>query len=213
MYAITEVIPTLENEIPFEYTDKESIYQDGYSRGRAIAKNLDLPEIGMTTWHGGRYVTVDRENITEIAFNQAYESESVDRDFSPFEFTARELNNIAAWMDSVEDDSIPYFDPWCAFDSGISDGIESVLSKRLKPIIQEDIISCVRKAYLEKCCGRGHREIPIARRNMLAFMDKRAIKLDDREFYNNCQIDVYRILAEEKKLCDRLTRDGVRYYG
>lgn len=77
---------------------KEEIMFDGHDRGF---------EIGVYN----RDETEDYEKYLEIC----YEVEENSRQFSPFEFTAKELNDL----EETED-----FEVWEAFELGIQDGIE-----------------------------------------------------------------------------------------
>lgn len=84
--------------------NKKEAYQKGKERGEAIVEYMeDLP-------------TDYDEAITE-----AYQIEENDRQFSPFEFTAQELNS-AQYPDEL----------WDKFEEGISDGIENAINKRIR---------------------------------------------------------------------------------
>ena len=100
-------------------TTKQEIRNMGFDRGRNIASWVDLPEIGQVIpkdidWVG--YCDVSKENQYDVWVMYCNESESLDRQNSPFEFTAHDLNEIA--------DSKPY-DPWDVFESGIAAGISA----------------------------------------------------------------------------------------
>lgn len=111
--------------IPAAYVGELSeIYLRGFERGYNAASWQDLPEIGSKL---PRHI--DYQGIGEIETGQdqadalqmlASESESNGRDFSPFEFTAHELNE--------REDSE---DAWEAFDEGISDGILANIGERI----------------------------------------------------------------------------------
>ena len=98
-------------------------YERGFERGFNCASWQDLPEIG---WKIPRHIdyvgysVVDEENQGDVWEMMCFESESGARDFSPFEFTAHDLNEIA--------DSKPY-DVWEVFDNGITAGIRSYWRK------------------------------------------------------------------------------------
>lgn len=103
---------------------KREIYQTGYNRGWNVATWQDMPKIGDSIpknmdWVG--YGTVDRDNQIEVWSMFCSEAESRDRDFSPFEFTAHNLNEIA--------ESKPY-DVWEVYDAGILAGINAGRRKR-----------------------------------------------------------------------------------
>ena len=111
--------------IPAAYAGELSeIYLSGFERGYSAASWQDLPEIGSKL---PRHI--DYQGIGEIETEQdqadalqmlASESESNSRDFSPFEYTAHELNE--------REDSE---DAWEAFDEGISDGILANIGERI----------------------------------------------------------------------------------
>jgi len=111
--------------IPAAYAGELSeIYLSGFERGYNAASWQDIPEIGSTLSK-----SVDYQGIGEIESTHdqadalqmlASESESNSRDFSPFEFTAHDLNE--------REDSE---DAWQAFDEGISDGILANIGERI----------------------------------------------------------------------------------
>ena len=87
--------------------EQKGWYQDGIDRGVAVADSIAPEKVG-DKWDCaiGKLLEWD-EMISEL-----YESESNSRQFSPFEMTAKEIN------DSEYPDEL-----WEAFDSGISEGI------------------------------------------------------------------------------------------
>lgn len=104
-------------------TTKQAIRSRGYQRGWNVASWCDLPEIGMEIpkhidWVG--YDTVDADNRRDVWEMYYNESESNDRQFSPFEFTAHELNELA--------ETKPY-DPWQIFEDGLRAGIAAYWRK------------------------------------------------------------------------------------
>ena len=115
--------------VPAQYDVKGStdalgisdIYLAGYSRGWNCASWQDMPEIGSTvrTDAEGKVEIEDENDQAEVMASLASESESNDRSFSPFEFTAKELND--------REDSE---DAWEAYDAGISDGISANIASR-----------------------------------------------------------------------------------
>lgn len=99
------------------------IYLAGYSRGWNCASWQDIPEIGSTvrTDADGEVDIEDENDQADVMSSLAFEAESNDRDFSPFEFTAKELND--------REDSEG---AWEAFEAGISDGISANIASRFK---------------------------------------------------------------------------------
>lgn len=98
------------------------IYLAGYSRGWNCASWQDVPEIGSTvrTDAEGKVEIEDENDQADVMASLASESESNDRSFSPFEFTAKELND--------REDSEG---AWEAYDAGISDGIAANVASRI----------------------------------------------------------------------------------
>lgn len=90
-------------------TTKQEIKEWGYNHAQGIPENnYDRPfehciEQGFN-WEN------DQELIQGTAFNEFYEAESNSRQFSPFEFTAKDLNDMR--------DDKPY-DVWEVFEEGI----------------------------------------------------------------------------------------------
>lgn len=103
-------------------THKSIIFQDGIERGRAVASWIDLPQIGsvVLTESDGRIV-ITKENQADVWVSLCYDAESNGRQYSPFEFTARELNDLH--------ESKPY-DVWEVFESGITEGINREWSEQ-----------------------------------------------------------------------------------
>ena len=96
--------------------NRREIARMGRTRGYNIASWQDLPEIGAeipkhVDWVG--YGKVSKENIRDVWELLCAEAESNSRQFSPFEFTAKELNDLA--------ETKPY-DPWEVYDSALQKG-------------------------------------------------------------------------------------------
>ncbi len=89
-------------------------YERGFDRGYTCASWQDLPSDSDVD---------DGDSHWDTVQFQAYEAESNDRDFSPFEFTASEFNK--ARNSEAR---------WEAFDAGISDGIQSNIADRIKAL-------------------------------------------------------------------------------
>ena len=112
-----------------KFGEAEDAYLKGFDRGFNCASWQDLPEVDsvVRTDSDGR-VTVDEGNMWDVVQSLAYESESNDRQFSPFEFTAAEFN-VA---DEDEESEVSTDELWEAFDEGISDGISANIQERMK---------------------------------------------------------------------------------
>jgi hypothetical protein len=107
--------------MPSKYRGKaKDAYERGRERGSNIASWQDLPDVGTTVYtdaEGKQVVTED--NQWDIVQSLAFEAESNDRSFSPFEFTASEFNK-ARNSETL----------WEAFDEGITDGIMDNIKQR-----------------------------------------------------------------------------------
>lgn len=103
----------------------------GYNRGYNIVKSIDLVDIG--DYGDGQFLD-ERENVKitsnnwlEFHTNIAYEYESGNREFSPFEFLAHDINEY-------EDKKDSHGDAWLEFDEAIVRGINRALCERWKSI-------------------------------------------------------------------------------
>lgn len=111
--------------------NKREIIAEGLQRGYSIAKSIDLVDIG--DYGDGQFlderkrVKITSDNWLEFHTNYAYECESDDRQFSPFEFLANAINE-------TEDNPRVKFEPWLEFDEAIGRGINKALRERWKSI-------------------------------------------------------------------------------
>jgi hypothetical protein len=111
--------------------NKREIIAEGLQRGYNIAKNIDLIDIG--DYGDGQFlderekVRITSQNWLEFHTNIAYECESQDRQFSPFEFLANDIND-------TEDNPRVKFEPWFEFDEAIGRGIRKALKERWKSV-------------------------------------------------------------------------------
>jgi hypothetical protein len=95
-------------------------YERGFDRGYTCASWQNLPEVGERFWLDGEgRIEVDEDNQWDVVQSLAYEGESNDRQYSPFEFTSSEFNK-ARNSDAR----------WEAFGAGISDGIAANIAER-----------------------------------------------------------------------------------
>lgn len=95
-------------------------FTDGFERGYNCASWQDLPEVGQKLWTeaDGR-VEVDEDNQWELVESMAFESESTDRSYSPFEHRAAQYNR------AKNSEAL-----WEAFDAGISSGVFANVAER-----------------------------------------------------------------------------------
>ena len=105
--------------------NKREAGSEGYQRGWNVASWQDMPEIGHRVakdidWIGIGIIETVSDQI-DAWEGYCYESESNGRDFSPFEFTAHEINE-SRWPDGA----------WEAFDEGITRGIRAYRRKHYK---------------------------------------------------------------------------------
>jgi hypothetical protein len=111
--------------------NKRKIIAEGLNRGYNVAKNIDLIDIGDycdgEVLQTGKRERVTSDNWLEVHTNIAYECESNDRQFSPFEFLANDIN-------ITEDNPRVKFEPWMEFDEAIGRGINRALRERWKSI-------------------------------------------------------------------------------
>lgn len=90
----------------------------GYTRGRNIAANCDMPKIG--DMYDG-YTVTDKLTAAECLIATAHDAENEDRSFTPFEVTASAINK--------SDDSEAL---WQAYDEGIAKGIADEAAVRME---------------------------------------------------------------------------------
>ena len=97
---------------------KSEVYQMGFERGENLASWQDLPEIGteIKTFEVRDFIGTieDVSDAEEVFLSICWEAESNNRDFSPFEFTCKDLNDYEETAD---------FEVWEAFEEGISEGV------------------------------------------------------------------------------------------
>jgi hypothetical protein len=102
--------------------NKKEIMTLGFERGYDVAKNIDLVDIGDFANIGDiEPVMVTVENWMDIHLNLVAFAEDNDRSFSPFEFTARELNEMS--------DKKSY-DVWTVFEDSVLKGELKALKER-----------------------------------------------------------------------------------
>ena len=98
-------------------TDKSRIYQEGLHHGYCVASWNDLPEIGSSVDKAIDWFGIDTiETVSDAAdyFMMVCSiAEDYSRQYSPFEFTAKELNELQESKD---------YDVWQVFEDGIQDG-------------------------------------------------------------------------------------------
>lgn len=108
--------------------NKKEIMTAGFERGYDVAKNIDLFDIGDYVngyiLGNGNLIMVTADNWMDIHLNISGIAEDNDRSFSPFEFTAHELNEIS--------DKKSY-DVWGVFDEYVFKGeLKALKERRLK---------------------------------------------------------------------------------
>ena len=107
----------------YQHEREREAYLSGFNHGLGFAEN-NVPSIGEELWIDGEgKVTVDRDNIRDVHQSLCYEAERNSREYSPFEFTAHELNSL----DEADGEGASEA-AWGAFDQGIADAIAYELS-------------------------------------------------------------------------------------
>jgi hypothetical protein len=109
----------------------KEIKSGGYNRGYRIGKDCDLIDIGS---YVDRHIMDESENVKvttqnwfEVHTNIAWDCESGNREYSPFEFLAHEINEY-------ENKKGFSGDAWLVFDEAIGRGINRALRERWKSI-------------------------------------------------------------------------------
>lgn len=94
---------------------KKDIYNAGFMRGYNCASWQDMPELGKTYWteSDGRIEVETKADAEAVFMDACSQAEAGSRDYSPFEFTAKDLNELA--------ETKPY-DVWQVFEEGIYKG-------------------------------------------------------------------------------------------
>ena len=92
-------------------TNLENVKDAGRTRGHTIATYQEVRKIG-SAYDGDIIETEDDQR--EAFIKDALEAETVDRDYTPFESVARELN------DSVDPD-----EAWDSYEEGIMEGVKA----------------------------------------------------------------------------------------
>ena len=109
--------------------NKHQIISEGFNRGYSIAKSIDLVDIGH--YGDGQYldergkVKITSDNWLEFHTNYAYKCEDSDRQFSPFEYLAKDINNYEYKYNR---------EGWIEFDKAIGRGIIKALKERWKSL-------------------------------------------------------------------------------
>lgn len=101
---------------------KSDVYSMGFERGQSIAKHVPWIEKGpIEDTNAAREVgVVEVESLADaemLFYHWASESESINRDYSPFEWTAKELNDL---NEKVE------WDVWDVYNEAIQEGFKKV---------------------------------------------------------------------------------------
>ena len=103
---------------------KKEILDTGIDRGICVASWCEIPEIGIKVrLESEGLVEVTEDNLFDTCISLCFESEANDRSYSPFEFTAKELNDLV--------EKKPY-DVWELFEAGIYIGFKKELKVRFK---------------------------------------------------------------------------------
>jgi hypothetical protein len=113
--------------IPLEYSSNQTLtaaYRIGWNTGHGIACH-NVPTLGEEVRSDslGR-ITINAENIRDVHQEACFEAEMSGRDFSPFEFIARDFNELGEGSgDEPSSD-----EAWEAYEQGVSDAIAADLA-------------------------------------------------------------------------------------
>lgn len=118
---------------------QDDFYDLGVERGRAIASWIDVPQFGdhvprEIDWIGIEQI-LSKDDALEAFKLFAQAAEENSRQFSPFEHTAKAIN------ESDEPDQ-----NWDAFNQGIDDGIDQHAIERLSHYSEEDFTQGAQEA-------------------------------------------------------------------
>ena len=103
--------------------NKKEVYKLGYDRGFNIANLQNMPQIGTKVeTEDFTGIIEDKFDIETVFYPLCYEAETIDRDYTPFEFTAKKLN---------DSDETADFEVWDEFEKGITDGIKENFKRRI----------------------------------------------------------------------------------
>jgi hypothetical protein len=119
--------------------NKTQVRQQGYKRGYGIATNIATFDIGEyidgnLSPEIGR-IKVTSANWLEVHTDLAYSAEYSDREYSPFECLALDLNKLSD-SDKVK------FEPWNEFEEAIGRGIAKALRERYKAVCRSKYDYC-----------------------------------------------------------------------
>ena len=115
-----------------EEITREMIFNMGVHRGFNIATytgTLGEPPKNAKPYDPDEVLSVDE--LKEIFFSQCSDAESGNRDFSPFEFTAAELNR---WEEAAD------FEVWDSYDAGIQEGFNLVWMEIEESLTNQGVI-------------------------------------------------------------------------
>lgn len=114
--------------------DHGELYEAGKERGYNIALHAEVPVIGDNGID-------DTDDVKDVFFDRCHDAEENNRSFTPFEFTAKEINEREDAMEA-----------WESFDEGISDGFDDVWQKQ-KYMIRESEAKERTRNYINNLYG------------------------------------------------------------
>jgi hypothetical protein len=118
---------SMPSTIPTEYSSREILtlaYRLGWNTAHGIACH-NVPTLGeeVRTDNLGR-ITIDADNIRDVHQEACFLAELNGRDFSPFEFIARDFNDLG----EGSGDAPSAGEAWEAYDQGVCDSIMADLA-------------------------------------------------------------------------------------
>lgn len=123
--------PVADIKSPYADNDTlQDLYLEGYNHGHGIACH-NVPTLGEKIFSDelGR-VTVDAENIREVHQSACYAAESNSRSYSPWEYTAKRINDLDYDGDDIAraESDVTAEEGWEAYEAGIHDAIQADLA-------------------------------------------------------------------------------------
>jgi hypothetical protein len=112
--------------IPTEYSSREILtlaYRLGWNTAHGIT-DYNVPTLGEAVRSDLGRITIDADNIRDVHQEACFLAELNGRDFSPFEFIARDFNDLG----EGSGDAPSAGEAWEAYDQGVCDSIMADLA-------------------------------------------------------------------------------------
>jgi hypothetical protein len=130
---VRELLETNKQQKERRTMTRQEIFEKGFDRGFSIASWMELPRIGDNVPKELDWIGIEKvESVSdagEVFIMYCQASEDNGRSYSPFEFTAKELNNLQEELDESEGE---WFDVWEVYEDGIEQGFLENWQQRSK---------------------------------------------------------------------------------